>query len=159
MPSINERTPRERETLMFKDVETAQEFKEQTTEQLRQNQGGVKKRRDVVAEKIAQEFESQGAPVTLVREPWEHTPAEHEEAQDLVDTAFQVDLPAALKKARESSHYPRNLDLFHDLLTNEMYEAIRESRLDKQPMVLWVTEIVVIILVAFLAVLLLFYIT
>lgn len=150
-----ERTPREKETLMFATPETAQAWRERVSESLAMQRPGVRADREVVSQAVAHEFEAAGEAVATIRHPWEHTPAEHEEVQQLVDEAFVKDLPAALATARKSPHYPRNLDLFHDLLTSEMYEHVKMSGLSKQPLMLWVTEIVVIVLLAALGVLLL----
>jgi hypothetical protein len=136
MPSTAERTPREKETLIFATPEEAQRWRESVGEQLRAPQTeGVHRQKDIVGQAVAKQFEQTGEGVGVIRHPWEHTPQEHEEAQHLVDIAFSKDLWAAVKQARSSPHYPRNLDLFHDVLTNELYEGLREHGLQKQSVI------------------------
>src|SRR5581483_1621228 len=134
MPSSRERTPTERETLVFPTPEAAQEFRERVGERLENEQRpGIGRTREIVGDELAREFAKEGEHVQLINQPWEHTPAEHEEVQGLVDVAFAKDLPAAVRQAKTSPHYPRNLDLLHDLLTGEMYDALRQGRLNQQP--------------------------
>lgn len=154
MATYPERTPRERETLIFPDAEGAQGFRERVGEQLQRPVGG-EAGREVVREEVSNQFASYGEVVSVVKQPWEHTPAEHEEAQALADVAFAEDLGAAIRQAQKSGHYPRNLDLLHDLLTGELYQYVKEGHINQQPLMLWVVEIAVIVLVAALAVLLL----
>lgn len=137
MPSI-ERTPKERETLIFSNPDQAGQFKErveQGWQQVETPGAGYKKK--VVQDEVAKEFEKHGHGVQMIKQPWDHTPAEHEETQHLVDLAFAKDLGAALRVAQKSEHYPRNLDLFHDILTGEMYEVLKESKLNRQPVGVW----------------------
>lgn len=147
MPSVRERSPKERETLMFDNPEAAREFSEQVGRQLEQSrQPGVDQRREIVAQRVAQQFEREGEAVNLVRQPWIHTQEEHEEAQHLVDIAFEQDLRAALKAARSSDHYPRNVDLFHDVLTSELYRLVADTAVNRQPVGLWVIGGIVLVL-------------
>lgn len=140
---------------MFATPEAAQAFRENVGEKLAaQPKGKVRRDKEIVGEAVAQEFAQHGEAASITH-PWEHTPAEHEQVQGLVDMAFAEDLPAALRAAKKSSSYPRNLDLFHDLLTSEMYELVKQANLTKQPLSLWLTEVVVILLLAALGVLLL----
>lgn len=157
MPSSSERTPHERETLIFPTLQEAQVWRERVGEQLQSETPGVNAGRQVVGQAVAQQFESHGEGVATFREPWEHSSAEHEEAQRLVDVAFTKDLGTALRQAKQSSHYPRNLDLLHDLLTGELYDHVRQSNLNKQSLSLWVTETVIIALLALLGILLLMF--
>src|SRR5690349_1727359 len=125
-----ERTPQERETLLFAHPEAAQAWRENVGEQLQQAKSpAIDRRREVVAAAVAEQFTQAGTPVQIIREPWTHTSAEHSEAQQLVDVAFAQDLPAAIRLAQKSPHYPRNLDLFHDVLTGEMYDLLQESEI------------------------------
>ncbi|MBI3255762.1 MAG: hypothetical protein HYZ63_02215 [Candidatus Andersenbacteria bacterium] len=150
-----ERNPKEKETLMFATPEAAQAWREGVGEKLAaQPKGRVRRDKEIVGEAVADQFSQHGEAASITH-PWEHTPAEHEEVQLLVDMAFAEDLPTALRAAKKSPTYPRNLDLFHDLLTNEMYELVRQTHLTKQPLGLWLTEVAVIILLAALGVLLL----
>ena len=135
MASIRERTPREQATLIHETPEQGQELAEGVQERLRQEaDGGRARGREVVGAAVAEEFAAEGESVETVREPWEHTPAEHEEVQALADLAFAKDLPAALQQARKSEHYPRNVDLLHDVLTGELYDLLREHALHRQPL-------------------------
>lgn len=156
MPSSPERTPQERETLIFPTPEEAQSWREHVQDKLaRPGVKDVDGSREVVGAEVAAQFAAHGEGATWLREPWEHSPAEHEEAQKLVDVAFAHDLSAALKIAKRSVYYPRNLDLLHDLLTGELYEHVRQNKVNQQPLLLWFTEVAVIVLIAALAVLLL----
>ncbi len=138
MPPNHERAPRERETLIFSHPEAAQKFSERVRERVHpQQSSAVQRKREIIAEEVAKEFEKEGLGVSNLHQPWEHTPAEHEEVQHLVNMAFQKDLSTTLRSARHSSHFPRNLDLLHDVLTNEMYELLKGSGVNKQAMGLW----------------------
>src|SRR3989344_3464796 len=118
--SKEHRPLRERETLMYATPEQAQEWREGVAEKLQAQAGKtVRNDREVVAEAVAQEFSHEGYGVTTLKHPWEHTEAEHAEAQQLVDLAFAKDLSTALQQAKRSPSWPRNLDLFHDVLTTE----------------------------------------
>ncbi|MDZ4225682.1 MAG: hypothetical protein U1C49_02420 [Candidatus Andersenbacteria bacterium] len=147
MALTRERTPKEKETLMFADREQAREFAERVTERERKEgqPAGVRRRREIVGEEVAEEFARAGQPVETVKEPWEHTPEEHQEAQTLVDMAFSRDLQAALRQAKNSPHFPRLLDLFHDVLTGEMYEVIIEQKLNRQPIIGWGVAVLIVI--------------
>lgn len=144
-----ERTPSERSTLMFESSERARQFSEKVAERVKQkNRPGIRTDKEVVAQEVAEEFEQHGEPIDIIREPWQHTTQEHEEAQQLVNLAFQRDLGAALRKARMSRNYPRNLDLFHDVLTHEMYQLLQLSEVNKQPLGLWMILIIGIVALA-----------
>lgn len=154
MPSGRERPAREQETLVYPSPDQAREFREGLREQLHLGRSrSVRREREAVAEAVAEEMAQLGESPQVYRSPWEHTEAEHEEAQQLVDIAFAHDLPAALRRARRSPHYPRNLDLFHDVLTNEMYDLLKEHRLDRQPLMGWLLVVLGIILVVLLTLL------
>lgn len=147
------RSPHERETLIFSTPERAEKFTERVLGRLEKvSLPGLGHKRQIVAEAIAQEFEREGEAVSLVRQPWEHTPQEHHEAQQLVDVAFAQDLPAAIRVARQSTHYPRNLDLLHDVLTGEMYQLVARQHLNRQPLgwSLWLAIGIVVITVVVL---------
>lgn len=133
MASTTERTPQERETLIFSTPREGREFSERVGEALRQNEvAGLNRQKDIIADQVARQFARTGEGVATIRHPWEHTAAEHAEAQQLVDLAFAQDLWAAVGQARKSAYYPRNLDLFHDVLTNEMYDLLRQRNLQRQ---------------------------
>lgn len=153
MPKETERTPQERETLIFPSSEEARDWLEQLGGRLgREARPGIRRRRELLGEELAREFEKHGEGVGMIVKPWEHTPDEHAEVQHLVDVAFGRDLPVALKLARGSGHYPRNIDLFHDVLTTEMYQLLREHRLNRQPIVWGVVITAGIVLTAALLV-------
>lgn len=155
-PSPAERSPHEQATLIFDRPEAGQQFREQIAEKLPAAQaGGVDHRRDVVAAAVTEQFAANSEGGSLIREPWQHTRAEHAEAQQLVDIAFAQDLPAALKAARQSPHYPRNLDLFHDVLTDELYTLIRDHQVNQQPVTPVVIATCIIIAVLIMIILLL----
>jgi len=141
----SEKEPRSGETLIFGTPEEAREFAEGVEKRARrENLSGARRRREVVAEELAGEFAKQGEDVSLYTQPWEHTEDEHEEVQKLVDLAFLEDLPIALRRARKSDSYPRNIDLLHDVLTGQMYELMVKRGINKQP----VKQSVVIVLTA-----------
>lgn len=147
MANPQERSPHEKETLIFPNQEAAQAFREQVGEKLSAPKpAGVSQDQEVVAAAVAQEFTQHGEAVGTLKEPWLHTPAEHEEVQQLVDLAFRRDLGAAIAQARQSRHYPRNLDLLHDVLTGEMYDLLREGKLNRQPLAWGVMAVLIIIL-------------
>ncbi len=141
---------------MFATPEAAQAFRESVGGALKRQTSTVRRDKEIVGEAVAAQFAQYGEAAGTITHPWDHTPAEHEEVQALVDKAFAEDLPAALKVAKKSPSYPRNLDLLHDLLTKEMYELVKQGELGKQPLGLWLTEVAVIILLAALGTLLLF---
>lgn len=131
MAESKERTGYERETLVFPSVEAAQGFRERVERPSISSGQGQKTQ---IQQELQQEFARHGETVGTVKTPWEHTVAEHEEVQQLVDVAFAQDLPAAIRLARKSNHYPRNLDLLHDVLTGELYELMQQHGLQKQPL-------------------------
>lgn len=152
---MSERTPHERETLLFSNPEAARNFRETVAERVnREKNSPPARQQTVVGQVIAEEFAAAGEGVGSVKEPWLHTPAEHEEVQQLVDLAFRRDLGAAIAQARRSQHYPRNLDLLHDVLTGEMYALLREGQLNRQPLGGWLIAVLVIILLTLVALLL-----
>lgn len=143
-----ERTPRERETLIFDRPEAARRFAERVAERLRRTaRPGVKRGRETVAEAVAEEFASHGEAASLTQ-PWEHTREEHKEVQELVDVAFARDLPAALRQARASAAYPRNIDLLHDVLTGELYAILQQRGLNRQRWDTWPAAAGVLIIVS-----------
>lgn len=143
---MRERTPLEQETLIYSTPEQAQGLRERVAEQVaRERRPDVARDREVVAEAVAHEMERTGQPPDLLKRPWEHTQEEHEEAQRLVDLTFQKDLPTALRQAEKSPHYPRILDLYHDVLTGEMYDLLRQERVNQQPLVGWGLILVAVI--------------
>ncbi|PIT97790.1 MAG: hypothetical protein COT71_04180 [Candidatus Andersenbacteria bacterium CG10_big_fil_rev_8_21_14_0_10_54_11] len=133
MASPRERTPRERETLIFQTPEEAADFREDVGERLaRERRGGVRRERETVAEAVADELERFGEGVAMVyRQPWDHSEEEHTAAQQLVDLAFEQDLPAALAAARRRADFPRIVDLFHDVLTGQLYDLLRQQGMTK----------------------------
>lgn len=133
-----EREPREKETLIFSEPERAREFAERVSGRARRESGpGVTRGREAVSQEVAAELLKQGEAADVLSRPWEHTGAEHKEVQGLVDMAFDQDLSAALKRARGSGTYPRNIDLLHDVLTSELYEILRERGINRQPLRSW----------------------
>jgi hypothetical protein len=157
MPSV-ERTPQERETLVFSSPEEATAFREHVNEQLDAQPVHTREDRQIVADVIAQEFEAAGHPVGgKVSHPWEHSTEEHSEVEELVDVAFAQDLSTALSQAKVSSFYPRNIDLFHDVLTGELYEHVKESQVNKQMLDKALLEMGAIVLAAALAVIVIIF--
>src|SRR3989344_5059624 len=138
MPLSRERTPREQETLIFERPHEAWEFTERIEAKVDQTTGAkVHRPREIIAEAVSREFERHGEAVGSLSQPWEHTVEEHQEAKKLVDLAFAQDLEAALKQARVSHAYPRNIDLLHDALTREPYELLVKRGMNRQAVVAW----------------------
>lgn len=157
MAQEKERTPLERETLIFPTPDEAQGWLERVGERFSQeDRKGVRRRRELLREEMARQFDQHGEGVSLIAQPWEHTPQEHAEVQQLVDVAFERDLPAALRQARSSEYYPRNIDLFHDVLTTEMYELLQEHKLNRQPISVAVLVTVGIVVIAGLVIMWIF---
>lgn len=158
MPSSHERTPVERETLIFASPEEAALFREQIGETLDAQDSHVRQDRQVVADAVAKEFEAAGQPVGgKVTHPWEHSTDEHAEVEELVDVAFAKDLPTALATAKKSNFYPRNIDLLHDVLTGELYEHVKENKVNKQGVERALIEMGAILLAAAVAVVLILF--
>lgn len=134
MPSSQERAPQERETLIFATPEEAARFRENVAERLeRAPVQGVTREREVVAEAVAEELNSYGEGAGMVyTQPWHHSEAEHAAVQHLVNLAFAQDLLTALRIARRRPDFPRIVDLFHDALTGQLYEILRQERLNIQ---------------------------
>jgi hypothetical protein len=121
------------ESLIFNSREQVGKFIERLEKRKsKDGRKGVRRDREFVADELAQEIEKQGEEVIDTSRPWEHSPEEHREVQNLVETAFREDLVLALKKMRKSPNYPRLVDLFHDVLTDQMYEALVRAGINKQ---------------------------
>ena len=132
MASTRERTPRERETLMFSSPEEAKEFGERVAERGQTVVQGVRRDREAMAEVVADEFARHGDSVGQYEHPWEHDEEEHGQVQKLVNVAFTDNLETALKLARKSARYPRIIDLFHDVLTGQMYDELVKDKVNAQ---------------------------
>lgn len=133
-----ERNAREQETLIFNTAEKAREFAERVEKRAADENGeGVNRPKEIVGEEVVKEIEREGEESVDLTQPWEHTKEEHEEVQQLVDTAFREDLPLALKKARQSDNYPRLIDLFHDVLTGQMYETLVQNKVNQHKSANW----------------------
>lgn len=118
------------ENLIFSSPQEAAAFRE-SLEQRKESESvpGVTQDKENVAQELAKKFEEHGHGVSSLHAPWEHTPQEHSEVQGLVDLAFTHDLQTALRHAEQSDLFPRNIDLLHDVLTGELYDAARASHL------------------------------
>lgn len=140
------RAAHERETLIFSGLEHAERFREKVLERLeKKNISGPAQTKKIVADAVAEEFESEGEAVGGLWYPWQHSAEEHAEVQQLVDIAFAQNLTTALRLARKSPHYPRNLDLFHDVLTGEMYHVVSAQGVNRQAPAYYIGMAVVII--------------
>lgn len=150
-----ERVPQERETLIFTTPEEAQQFRERVAEQLaREPIRGVVRGREKVADEVAAEFAKHGEAAGVLTLPWEHTPEEHNEVQELVDLAFARDLEAALRRAKGSRQYPRTIDLLHDVLTTELYTLLQQRDMNKAPVMARLVMMGIVVLAAILLVML-----
>ncbi len=129
--SVERRIGGGRESLLFRSPEHANEFQESFEKRVQtESKKGATREREVLGEELAKVFEQEGVGVTPIREPWEHTPQEHEEVQRLVEVAFEKGLDVALKEAHQSNTFPRNIDLLHDVLTSKLYDAVVASRVN-----------------------------
>lgn len=154
MPSSYEQAPlvpsaQNTESLIFSSPQEAGDFRQRVEGALeaeKKRRMGLDERREVVGEQVAAEFAREGEAVDVIKEPWEHTQEEHAEVQELVNLAYAQDLAAALKKARSSPNYPRNVDLLHDVLTSQMYEGLVAAGINKQPVAGWIVGLVVLVL-------------
>jgi hypothetical protein len=139
-------------SLIFKSPEEAGEFVGRVEKRVSQEaKQGVSRKREIVGEELKDEIERQGEEAVDLSQPWEHSLDEHQEVQALVEVAFREDLLLALRKARKSDNYPRIIDLFHDVLTGQMYEALIRAGMNKQKMGKWqwgIVGLVVFLLVA-----------
>lgn len=132
------------ERLIFNSVERAKQFTERVEDRItEQKKSGVIKAKEIVSQELAKQFEQEGHGVSAYTHPWEHTEGEHREAQQLVNIAFTNDLAIALSQAEKSPSFPRNIDLFHDVLTGKMYEAIVSARLNTYHAPLWIILLLV----------------
>lgn len=119
------------ENLIFKTQQEAAAFRESLEQKIvSERLPGTVREREIIAEELAKKFEEQGAGVSTLHTPWEHSQQEHIEVQELVNTAFVHGLSTALRRAEQSDSFPRNIDLFHDVLTGELYDAVLGRRLN-----------------------------
>ena len=119
------------ERLIFNSVERATAFTEHVEGRIqKESKPGVERAKEVVSQELAEQFEQEGHGISAYTHPWEHSEAEHVEAQQLVNIAFTSGLSSALVQAEKSPAFPRNIDLFHDVLTGKMYESMVSSRLN-----------------------------
>lgn len=146
-----------RERLIFHSPEVASEFARDVEARIAKEQApGVSKDREIVSQELAKKFEQEGHSVSPLVHPWEHSQEEHIEAQKLVDLAFSSDLATAISEAEKSSSFPRNIDLFHDVLTGEMYESVVKSRINAPHVPLWLIGLIVLFFSLFICAILLF---
>jgi len=132
---IEKNTTKERETLIFQSPERAEEFTAHIEQRIKEESThDVSRGREVVSEELVKQFDQHGHGVAVLSHPWEHSVIEHAEAQELVNTAFTKDLSAAIAQAENSPLFPQNIDLFHDVLTGEVYEAVSRMRMNTQTM-------------------------
>lgn len=119
------------EAQIFRSPERANEFQESFEQRIRaESKKGTSREREIMAEQLAKIFEEEGVGVDRIKEPWSHTKEEHAEAQVLVEMAFTHGLSTALKQAHSSEHFPRNVDLLHDVLTGRLYDAVVADRVN-----------------------------
>ena len=129
--SVERRIGGGRDSLIFRTPEQANQFQESFERRVRaESTKGTIRKRELLGEELVKVFEQEGVGVNPIREPWEHTPQEHAEAQQLVEVAFASGLDVALKQAHESTLFPRNIDLLHDVLTGRLYDSVVASRVD-----------------------------
>lgn len=126
------------DNLVFSSSQEAAHFRESVESKIvDEHIPGAQRRREVLAEELAKKFEEHGVGVSSLHRPWEHSQEEHAEVQELVNTAFATDLRDALRKAENSPSFPRNIDLFHDVLTGELYAAVVGQRLNTVHFSVW----------------------
>lgn len=155
--SIEDRTRRERETLVFHSPEGAEDFTRNVENRInKEKKVDVSRSREIVSQELAKQFEQEGHGISALTHPWEHSDAEHAEAQRLVDLAFAQDLSVAISEAEKSPSFPRNIDLFHDVLTGEMHEAITRSRVRGHYIPVWVVFLIAMFFALLLSAILVF---
>lgn len=146
------------ETLVFSDAAEAQAFRESVEQRVDSSPvPRIGRKREIVGEELAKKFDEHGVGVSSLHVPWEHTHAEHEEVQQLVTVAFTHGLSDAIRQAERSETFPRNIDLLHDVLTGQLYEAVLErhiNRIHASP----ITVIVALVPILFLLLALLFFV-
>lgn len=146
-----------RERLVFHSPEAASDFVRDVEHRIqKEDKQDVSQPREIVSDELAKQFEQAGHGVSALTHPWEHTEDEHTEAQALVDIAFTEDLSAAIRQAEKSPSFPRNIDLFHDVLTGEMYDALVKSRSNVHYMPRWVVPALVLLFALLFAAILAF---
>ncbi len=127
---------------MFPEKEQAGKFVEKVEGRIQQARApGVRRDEEVLGQAVAEEMAEHGEYPEVLKQPWMHTHEEHQEAQKLVDLTFREDLSLALRKAQGSEHYPRNIDLLHDVLTGQLYELLTEKGVNKQGIPRWVAGV------------------
>ncbi|MDA1168926.1 MAG: hypothetical protein O3A36_01150 [bacterium] len=127
------------EKLIFRSPEHAAEFTKHVEHRINQERKpDISNPKEIVSQELAKQFEIEGHGVSLLSHPWEHTKEEHAEVQQLVNVSFMHGLTSAIAQAEKSTSFPRNIDLLHDLLTGEMYDAILRSRIIVQRMPVWI---------------------
>ncbi|MEK7499013.1 MAG: hypothetical protein AAB649_00210 [Patescibacteria group bacterium] len=148
------------EKLIFQSPERATEFVDHVENRIKQEQKpGVSKAKEIVSQELVKEFEIAGHGVQVLSHPWEHTQEEHGEAQQLVNISFTRDLTTAIAHAEKSPFFPRNIDLFHDLLTGEMYDAIFRARKNTQQVPVLLIIAIAVFFTLFLGAILVFAFT
>lgn len=119
------------ERLVFANSQEGAQFREVVEKRIAsERRADASKEREIVGEELAKKFDEHAVGVSPLRTPWEHTQEEHNQVQDLVTMAFTHDLRYALHHAENSPLFPRNIDLFHDVLTGELYSAVLNRRLN-----------------------------
>lgn len=125
--------------LVFVDSREAELFRKSLeTKIAAERVPGIARGREIIGEELAKKFEEHGVGVLSLRSPWEHSQEEHAEVQGLVNVAFGHDLRTALRRAERSASFPRNVDLFHDVLTGELYDAVLGHRLNTVHASAWI---------------------
>ncbi|HLC49776.1 MAG TPA: hypothetical protein VJI96_05330 [Candidatus Andersenbacteria bacterium] len=146
-----------KERLIFHSPELASDFTRTVENRIEQERKmGVSNNREIVSQELAKKFEAEGHGVSLLATPWEHSDSEHVEAQALVDVAFHSSLTAAIAQAEKSPSFPRNMDLFHDVLTGQMYDAIVGARINTQHIPYWIIVMIAVFFALLLGVILVF---
>ncbi len=134
-----------RERLVFPSPEASADFIRSVETRIQEeSRPGISKQREIISQELGKQFDQAGHGVSELTHPWEHTDAEHKEAQELVDVAFHHGLSVAIAQAEKSSSFPRNIDLFHDVLTGEMYDTLKASRVNVVHMPRWMIPLLVV---------------
>lgn len=145
------------ENLVFANAQEAAQFREAIeTRVATERLSGVTHRREAVAHELAKKFEEHGIGVSSLHTPWEHSKEEHSEVQDLVNIAFADSISVALRRAEHSSSFPRNIDLFHDVLTGELYDAVLGRRLNAVHISKWMMVVLILPVLLLIAAILFF---
>lgn len=130
-------------SLTFETPEKAQAFSERVRERLEGERGESPRQEDIeqrVREAIREELAAETAgfvppPIEQRKGEWQYTAEDHAAVQRYVNVAFGKDVQHAVKllmKERggtDEATVLRTIDLFHDTLTDHLYDEMSKRRM------------------------------